>query len=181
MLFPSHHIFWKVCYLQYSPFLPIFPHTGWAANLRWSFLNLGQVCRRPSVPQDMPWVFKDWPVWVRCCVCKVRLLVRWSGCVGFFTTFLATHRGKVPFHFKAQPNCLSGPSKNWIKYSFNVSVIHIFPVPCKTVGDRGLPCVFPFIYENTTYNSCTPRDSDNGQPWYWTYCKKYILCLLPKS
>jgi len=38
-------------------------------------------------------------------------------------------------------------------------------LPCKTVGDRGLPCVFPFIYENTTYNSCTPRDSDNGQPW----------------
>ena len=50
-------------------------------------------------------------------------------------------------------------------------LIHIFSsfaVPCKTVGDRGLPCVFPFIYENTTYNSCTPRDSDNGQPWFVT-------------
>ena len=48
---------------------------------------------------------------------------------------------------------------------FLIHVFSSFAVPCKTVGDRGLPCVFPFIYENTTYNSCTPRDSDNGQPW----------------
>lgn len=42
-------------------------------------------------------------------------------------------------------------------------------LPCKTVGDRGLPCVFPFIYEdqygNWTYNTCTTKDSDAGQPW----------------
>ena len=49
-----------------------------------------------------------------------------------------------------------------------IHVFSSFAVPCKTVGDRGLPCVFPFIYENTTYNSCTPRDSDNGQPWFVT-------------
>jgi len=42
-------------------------------------------------------------------------------------------------------------------------------LPCKTVGDRGLPCVFPFKYEdsygNWTYNTCTTKDSDGGQPW----------------
>jgi len=38
-------------------------------------------------------------------------------------------------------------------------------LPCRTVGDAGLPCIFPFIYQNTTYNKCTARDSDTGQPW----------------
>jgi len=42
-------------------------------------------------------------------------------------------------------------------------------LPCKTVGDRGLPCIFPFKYEdaygNWTYNTCTTKDSDDGQPW----------------
>ena len=38
-------------------------------------------------------------------------------------------------------------------------------VPCKTVGDRGKPCVFPFEYSGRTYDKCTSRDSDNGQPW----------------
>jgi hypothetical protein len=38
-------------------------------------------------------------------------------------------------------------------------------LPCNTVGDAGLPCIFPFIYQNQTYNKCTPRDSDTRQPW----------------
>jgi len=42
-------------------------------------------------------------------------------------------------------------------------------LPCKTVGDRGKPCIFPFKYEdaygNWTYNTCTTKDSDEGQPW----------------
>jgi len=38
-------------------------------------------------------------------------------------------------------------------------------LPCKTVGDSGKPCIFPFIYQNTTYDRCTSRDSDTGQPW----------------
>jgi len=42
-------------------------------------------------------------------------------------------------------------------------------LPCKTVGDRGRPCIFPFKYEdaygNWTYNTCTTKDSDEGQPW----------------
>ena len=48
---------------------------------------------------------------------------------------------------------------------FNLTNHGKIPVPCKTVGDSGLPCVFPFIYDNSTYNSCTSKDSDNGQPW----------------
>jgi len=38
-------------------------------------------------------------------------------------------------------------------------------LPCLTVGSEGKPCIFPFIYQNTTYTKCTARDSDNGQPW----------------
>ena len=38
-------------------------------------------------------------------------------------------------------------------------------VPCKTVGDAGKPCIFPFEYAGKTYDRCTTRDSDNGQPW----------------
>ena len=38
-------------------------------------------------------------------------------------------------------------------------------MPCKTVGDAGRPCVFPFKYRDVTYDKCTSRDSDNGQPW----------------
>jgi len=38
-------------------------------------------------------------------------------------------------------------------------------LPCKTVGSRGKPCIFPFKYAGTTYDKCTARDSDNGQPW----------------
>jgi len=38
-------------------------------------------------------------------------------------------------------------------------------LPCKTVGDAGRPCVFPFKYRDVTYDKCTSRDSDNGQPW----------------
>jgi len=38
-------------------------------------------------------------------------------------------------------------------------------LPCKTVGDRGKPCIFPFQYAGRTYDKCTTRDSDNGQPW----------------
>jgi len=38
-------------------------------------------------------------------------------------------------------------------------------LPCKTVGSRGKPCIFPFKYAGTTYDKCTPRDSDSGQPW----------------
>jgi len=38
-------------------------------------------------------------------------------------------------------------------------------VSCKTVGDSGLPCIFPFIYDGRTYDKCTTRDSDTGQPW----------------
>ena len=38
-------------------------------------------------------------------------------------------------------------------------------MPCKTVGDKGKPCVFPFEYSGHTYDKCTTRDSDNGQPW----------------
>jgi len=38
-------------------------------------------------------------------------------------------------------------------------------LPCKTVGDAGRPCVFPFKYREVTYDKCTSRDSDNGQPW----------------
>lgn len=36
---------------------------------------------------------------------------------------------------------------------------------CKTVGDSGVPCIFPFIYRNTTYSQCTSKDSDTGHPW----------------
>ena len=36
---------------------------------------------------------------------------------------------------------------------------------CRTVGSSGVPCVFPFIYREVTYNSCTDTDSDTGQPW----------------
>ena len=28
---------------------------------------------------------------------------------------------------------------------------------CKTVGDSGVPCLFPFIYRNTTYYQCTSK------------------------
>jgi len=38
-------------------------------------------------------------------------------------------------------------------------------LPCKTVGDKGKPCIFPFEYSGRTYDRCTTRDSDNGQPW----------------
>ena len=38
-------------------------------------------------------------------------------------------------------------------------------VPCKTVGDAGRPCIFPFKYADNTYDKCTSKDSDNGQPW----------------
>jgi len=38
-------------------------------------------------------------------------------------------------------------------------------LPCKTVGSQGKPCIFPFQYAGTTYDKCTPRDSDSGQPW----------------
>ena len=41
-------------------------------------------------------------------------------------------------------------------------------VPCKTVGDAGRPCIFPFKYIDVTYDKCTSKDSDNGQPWYAT-------------
>ena len=64
-------------------------------------------------------------------------------------------------------NCKFGHQRWHSWNSFN-PCFSLFVVPCKTVGDRGLPCLFPFIYENTTYNSCTPRDSDNGQPWFVT-------------
>ena len=43
--------------------------------------------------------------------------------------------------------------------SFNNSV------PCKTVGSQGKPCIFPFKYAGATYDKCTSRDSDAGQPW----------------
>ena len=36
---------------------------------------------------------------------------------------------------------------------------------CRTVGTRGQPCIFPFIYRNETYRSCTSRDVESGQPW----------------
>lgn len=36
---------------------------------------------------------------------------------------------------------------------------------CRTVGSSGVPCVFPFIYRDVTYNACTDKDSDTGQPW----------------
>jgi len=38
-------------------------------------------------------------------------------------------------------------------------------LPCKTVGDSGKPCIFPFKYAGETYKKCTTRDSENGQPW----------------
>jgi len=38
-------------------------------------------------------------------------------------------------------------------------------LPCKTVGESGSPCIFPFKYAGETYSKCTSRDSDNGQPW----------------
>ena len=44
------------CISEKLPFSSFSPPTGWAANMWWSFLNLWQVRRRPSVPQDMPWV-----------------------------------------------------------------------------------------------------------------------------
>ena len=36
---------------------------------------------------------------------------------------------------------------------------------CKTVGSRGQPCIFPFLYSGERYESCTTRDSDTGLPW----------------
>ena len=33
------------------------------------------------------------------------------------------------------------------------------------MGSSGVPCVFPFIYRDVTYNACTDKDSDTGQPW----------------
>merc|ERR1719228_2198358 len=36
---------------------------------------------------------------------------------------------------------------------------------CKTVGSEGLPCIFPFKYGGETYDACTTRDSEGGQPW----------------
>jgi len=38
-------------------------------------------------------------------------------------------------------------------------------LPCKTVGSQGKPCIFPFKYAGATYDKCTSRDSDAGQPW----------------
>jgi len=38
-------------------------------------------------------------------------------------------------------------------------------LPCKTVGDSGKPCIFPFKYAGETYHKCTTKDSENGQPW----------------
>ena len=43
--------------------------------------------------------------------------------------------------------------------------IWIFLETCKTVGSSGSPCVFPFVYRDQTYDTCTTRDSDTGQPW----------------
>ena len=43
--------------------------------------------------------------------------------------------------------------------------IGIFLETCKTVGSSGSPCVFPFVYRDQTYDTCTTRDSDTGQPW----------------
>ena len=83
------------------------------------------------------------------------------------STLPGVRRPPLSHHQMAQTTKIA----NWATKDDTVEflLIHVFSsfaVPCKTVGDRGLPCVFPFIYENTTYNSCTPRDSDNGQPWF---------------
>ena len=40
-----------------------------------------------------------------------------------------------------------------------------FTESCKTVGDAGRPCIFPFIYRDKTFSQCTSLDSDTGQPW----------------
>lgn len=33
------------------------------------------------------------------------------------------------------------------------------------MGSRGQPCIFPFLYGGESYETCTARDSDTGQPW----------------
>ena len=41
--------------------------------------------------------------------------------------------------------------------AFPISMMsNYFPVPCKTVGDRGRPCVFPF-----KYNPISDQDDDD--------------------
>ncbi|EDO29979.1 predicted protein, partial [Nematostella vectensis] len=49
-------------------------------------------------------------------------------------------------------------------------------------NSEGACCMFPFVYQNTTYNSCTNTDASNGQHWCattgnyeqdqkWGYCQ----------
>ena len=94
------------------------------------------------------------------------------------------------------------PCSSYLIIVPNINDFKFFPVPCKTVGDRGRPCIFPFKYNqylmmmveikmmfelsssississimmtifryedaygNWTYNTCTTKDSDEGQPW----------------
>ena len=42
-------------------------------------------------------------------------------------------------------------------YSIVKYYTNLFSVSCKTVGDSGVPCLFPFIYRNTTYYQCTTK------------------------
>ena len=41
----------------------------------------------------------------------------------------------------------------------NISTI-LIPISCTFIE-----CVFPFVYSGVMYNTCTRKDSQNGQPW----------------
>ena len=72
-----------------------------------------------------------------------------------------------------ETNCIygwteCGSKMKFFEYPLSISYVKenmLFAVPCKTVGSQGKPCIFPFQYAGTTYDKCTPRDSDSGQPW----------------
>ena len=45
--------------------------------------------------------------------------------------------------------------------------LNIFAEYCETVSGQstGLKCIFPFIYQGTTYNHCPKENSPTKNPW----------------
>lgn len=65
---------------------------------------------------------------------------------------------------KAELQTCGGPSDSLGKCANGLQCLKTC-LSCQTVGSSGTPCVFPFNYRDNTYNKCTSKDSDNGQPW----------------